>query len=208
MKKITLFILASFAIGIGIGFSVGLLVIPTNTTEKPTEGKPVVESSESSSNIENEKELSNTYESMEPVERTTDNNKEYDEINKVAMTFISLFYTNTKDTSYSEKEAQLGDTLSIVGKRNLLEDYSYQDGTDTAQTVPIKTKNYVSFDSVTGTARVMSFMIYQTKYMDNTPTNAQTIVQIELEKNEEDVWQVNDAILRLLNQSMPDSYFS
>ena len=51
-------------------------------------------------------------------------------------------------------------------------------------------------------------MIFQTSYPEQSVMNAQTIVQIQLTKNEEDYWQIDYAEMRLLNQTMPESFFS
>lgn len=107
-----------------------------------------------------------------------------------------------------KKKEQLRPFLSEVGKKKLLKDYSYQEGTDIAETKAVRTTNYAKFDSVTGNATVMSFMLYQTIYPDQPVMNAQTIVQLSLTKNEEDIWQIDQAEMRLLNQPMPESFFS
>lgn len=144
----------------------------------------------------------------ESIERSTTNQKEVEAISAVCSSFVSIFFSNGSDQSYQEKEQLLGDLISEVGKKKLLKDYSYQEGTDTAVTKVGRATNYVKFDSVTGKAAVMSFMIFQTIYPDQPFLNAQTIVSIQLTKNEENKWQIDNAEMRLLNQAMPESFFS
>lgn len=142
------------------------------------------------------------------VERNTTNQKEFDALSDLGKEFINVFYKNTPTISKQDKEKAVSPYLSDIGRTNLLKDYNYQEGTDVAITNPLTAKIYVNFDSITGTAVIMAFMIYQTKYEDNAPTNAQTIVRITCSKNKEDSWEVDDSEMRLLNQPMPQSYYS
>lgn len=142
------------------------------------------------------------------VERNTTNQKEFDALSTLSKEFIQVFYRNSKEVSSEEKQLAVKPYLSKVGEANLFQDYNYQEGTDMATTNPLTAKIYVNFDSVTGEAVVMAFMIYQTKYEENTPVNAQTIVRIECSKNDEDTWKVDNSEMRLLNQPMPNSYYA
>lgn len=153
-------------------------------------------------------ETETTTESVESIERSTTNQKETEAISAACSSFVSIFFSNDSDQSYQEKEQLLGDLISETGKKKLLKDYNYQEGTDTAVTKVGRATNYVKFDSVTGKASVMSFMIFQTIYPDQPVLNAQTIVSIHLTKNEENKWQIDNAEMRLLNQAMPESFFS
>lgn len=153
-------------------------------------------------------ETETTTESVEPTDRTTTNQKEVEAISATCSSFVSIFFSNDSDQSYQEKEQLLGDLISETGKKKLLRNYSYQKGTDTAVTKVGRATNYVKFDSVTGKASVMSFMIFQTIYPNQPVLNAQTIVSIQLTKNEENKWQIDNAEMRLLNQAMPESFFS
>lgn len=153
-------------------------------------------------------ETETTAESVESIERISTNQKETEAISAACSSFVSIFFSNDSDQSYQEKEQLLGDLISETGKKKLLKDYSYQEGTDIAVTKIGRATNYVKFDSVTGKASVMSFMIFQTTYPNQPVLNAQTIVSIQLTKNEENKWQIDNAEMRLLNQSMPESFFS
>ncbi|GGD01858.1 hypothetical protein [Enterococcus wangshanyuanii] len=145
---------------------------------------------------------------LDKVEGNTENQKEFDALSALTTEFISVFYRNSSTQTFAEKEKELQPFLSEIGRKNLLKNYDYQEGTDMATTAPVTAKTYVNFDSVTGEAVVMAFMIYQTKYEDNPPVNAQTIVRIACTKNDENQWQVDDSELRLLNQPMPNSYYA
>lgn len=195
-----------FGVVIGLVFGVIILAFLGEHTE-PTTKKTINESKQSIGSIKR-KESTSTSEKNKSVERSTHNQKEYDEISKTCSAFVTVYFTNQPKTSNEEKKEQLQPFLSEVGKKNLFKDYSYQDGTDLAETKAIRTTNYAKFDSVTGKATVMSFMLYQTIYPDQPVLNAQTIVQLSLTKNEEDIWQIDQAEMRLLNQSMPESFFS
>lgn len=195
-----------FGVVIGLVFGVIILAFLREHTE-PTTKKTINESKQSIGSIER-KESTSTSEKNKSVERSTHNQKEYDAISKTCSAFVTVYFTNQPKTSNEEKKEQLQPFLSEVGKKNLFKDYSYQDGTDLAETKAIRTTNYAKFDSVTGKATVMSFMLYQTIYPDQPVLNAQTIIQLSLTKNEEDIWQIDQAEMRLLNQSMPESFFS
>lgn len=202
---------AIFMVGLSltIGACLGILGMslfstkqpPTNTIEQPKERLD--------SSLLKEKSEKNTPDKPSTkVERTTTNQKEFDALSELGKEFINVFYKNTPTLSTEEKEKAVSPYLSDIGRSNLLKNYNYQDGTDVAITNPLTAKIYVNFDSITGTAVIMAFMIYQTKYEDNTPTNAQTIVRIMCSKNQEDSWEVDDSEMRLLNQPMPQSYYS
>ncbi len=194
--------------GVLIGLTFGVILQSAFTKDAPIPAmKKQIESSQSFEKNEEKKTLRST-EKKEIVVRSTNNQKESEQISKTCSDFISLFFSNHPDISYKEKEEKLLPFLSERGKKKLLGDYSYQDGTDLAETKAAKATNYVNFDSVTGKATVMSFMIYQTVYPEQPAMNAQTIVQIKLTKNEEDRWQIDEAEMRLLNQMMPEYYFS
>ncbi len=172
--------------------------LTTETSSFPQLTEPKMEQSEPT----------NSSESSELIEQTGTNQKEYEAIAATCSSFVSIFFSNGSDQSYQKKEELLGELISETGKRNLLKDYSYQDGTDTVVTKVERATNYVKFDSILGKASVMSFMVFQTSYPDQPVMNTQTIVSIQLTKNEEDHWQVDNAEMRLLNQSMPEFFFS
>ena len=195
-----------FGVVIGLVFGVIILAFLGEHTE-PTTKKTINDSKQSIDSIER-KESTSISEKNKSIERSTHNQKEYDAISRTCSAFISAFFTNHPKTSNEEKKEQLMPFLSEVGKKKLLKDQSYQEGTDIAETKAVRTTNYAKFDSVTGKATVMSFMLYQTIYPDQPVMNAQTIVQLSLTKNEEDIWQIDQAEMRLLNQPMPESFFS
>lgn len=208
MKKSIIVSLFSFIIGSMFG------VILFSSFQKNS-GVAEVESTTESSSLpqliipqSTQSETETTTESVESIERTTTNQKETEAISAACSSFVSIFFSNDSDQSYQEKEQLLGDLISETGKKKLLKDYSYQEGTDTAVTKVGRATNYVKFDSVTGKASVMSFMIFQTIYPDQPVLNAQTIVSIQLTKNEENKWQIDNTEMRLLNQAMPESFFS
>ncbi|EGO7931979.1 hypothetical protein D2A86_10110 [Enterococcus faecalis] len=206
MKKSIIVSLFSFIIGSLFG------VILFSSFQKNGGVAEVESTTESSSlpqlNIPQTAQTETTAESVESIERITTNQKETEAISAACSSFVSIFFSNDSDQSYQEKEQLLGDLISETGKKKLLKDYSYQKGTDTAVTKVGRATNYVKFDSVTGKASVMSFMIFQTIYPDQPVLNAQTIVSIQLTKNEENKWQIDNAEMRLLNQAMPESFFS
>lgn len=195
-----------FGLIIGLTFGILFFGIFLNEEEKETSHFSY-ESGQSSEQLE-EKEAFISSEETKSVEGLTTNQQEHDAISETCSTFISLFYLNHLDVSNSEKMEQLKPFLSEKGKEGLLKDYEYQEGTDVANTQAVRATNYITFDSVTGQATVMSFMIFQTSYPEQSVMNAQTIVQIQLTKNEEDYWQIDYAEMRLLNQTMPESFFS
>ncbi|EHR4850938.1 hypothetical protein KUB85_001274 [Enterococcus faecalis] len=208
MKKSIIISLFSFIIGSMFG------VILFSSFQKG-ESVPDEESTMESSSLPQliipqtaQSETETTTESVESIERSTTNQKETEAISAACSSFVSIFFSNDSDQSYQEKEQLLGDLISETGKKKLLKDYNYQEGTDTAVTKVGRATNYVKFDSVTGKASVMSFMIFQTIYPDQPVLNAQTIVSIHLTKNEENKWQIDNAEMRLLNQAMPESFFS
>ncbi|MCU7779228.1 hypothetical protein [Enterococcus faecalis] len=208
MKKTIIISLFSFIIGSMFG------VILFSSFQKG-ESVPGEESTTESSFLPQliipqtaQSETETTAESVESIERITTNQKETEAISAACSSFVSIFFSNDSDQSYQEKEQLLGDLISETGKKKLLKDYSYQEGTDIAVTKVGRATNYVKFDSVTGKASVMSFMIFQTIYPDQPVLNAQTIVSIQLTKNEENKWQIDNAEMRLLNQAMPESFFS
>lgn len=208
MKKSIIVSLFSFIIGSMFGI---ILFSSFQKNEDIPEEETTTESSSLSEfaipqTVQSQTE--NTTESVESIERTTTNQKEFEAISNACSSFVSIFFSNDSDQSYQEKEQLLGDLISEVGKKKLLKDYSYQEGTDTAVTKVGRATNYVKFDSVTGKASVMSFMIFQTIFPDQPVLNAQTIVSIQLTKNEENKWQIDNAEMRLLNQAMPESFFS
>ncbi|MFB5345734.1 hypothetical protein [Enterococcus faecalis] len=208
MKKSIIVSLFSFIIGSMFG------VILFSSFQKG-ESVPDEESTTESSSLSQliipqtvQSETETTAESVESIERISTNQKETEAISAACSSFVSIFFSNDSDQSYQEKEQLLGDLISETGKKKLLKDYSYQEGTDIAVTKIGRATNYVKFDSVTGKASVMSFMIFQTTYPNQPVLNAQTIVSIQLTKNEENKWQIDNAEMRLLNQSMPESFFS
>lgn len=208
MKKSIIVSLFSFIIGSMFGI---ILFSSFQKNEDIPEEKTTTESSSLSEfaipqTVQSETEA--TTKSVEPIERTTTNQKEIETISAVCSSFVSIFFSNDSEQSYQEKVQLLGDLISETGKKKLLKDYSYQEGTDTAVTRVGRATNYVKFDSVTGKASAMSFMIFQTIYPDQPVLNAQTIVSIQLTKNEENKWQIDNAEMRLLNQTMPESFFS
>lgn len=194
--------------GLIIGLTFGIIFVGIFSNEKEKEfGNSNYESSHSSEQLI-EKETVISSEKVKAVEGTTTNQQEHDAISETCSTFISLFFLNHSDLSNSEKKEQLKPLLSDIGKEDLLKEYEYQEGTDVANTQAVRATNYVNFDSVTGKATVMSFMIFQTSYPNQEAMNAQTIVQIQLTKNKEDYWQIDHAEMRLLNQTMPELFFS
>lgn len=195
-----------FGVLIGLIFGVIFLAILGENTDSSVKTGST-ESSQKFKEIEENNSVSSS-EIDKVVERSTENQKEYETISKTCSNFISVFFTNHPDKSSDEKKRQIASFLSDVGKKKLLEDYSYQEGTDLAETKAIRTTNYVKFDSITGKATVMSFMLYQTMYPEQPVMNAQTIVQVKLTKNEKAIWQIDTAEMRLLNQTMPESFFS
>lgn len=201
-KKSILLVGLSLMIGTCLGIIGMSLFVPRQPhKEQQTIVQPSTESTEGSSKVREPEEL-------QKVEGNTENQKEFDALTELSTEFISVFYRNTSEQTFEEKSKELQPFLSEIGKKNLLKAYDYQEGTDIATTAPVTAKTYVNFDSVTGEAVVMAFMIYQTKYEENPPVNAQTIVRIVCTKNKENQWQIDDSELRLLNQPMPNSYYA
>lgn len=197
-----------FLIGLAlvIGTCLGVIGMSLFSPRQPIkQGEKIVQTTTESTNHSDKNGQS---EELDKVEGNTENQKEFDALSALTTEFISVFYRNSSTQTFEEKEKELQPFLSEIGRKNLLKNYDYQEGTDMATTAPVTAKTYVNFDSVTGEAVVMAFMIYQTKYEENPPVNAQTIVRIVCTKNEENQWQIDDSELRLLNQPMPNSYYA
>lgn len=201
-KKILGVLSLTFVIGICIG------VVVMATVSKKEANAPAVKPTENTT-IESEAiESEQSKKEQQPVEKNTTNQKEFDALSRLSSEFINVYYRVSSETDGEEKKAALLPLISEIGRANLLKDYTYQEGTDMAKTDPVTAKSYVNFDSVSGEAVVMVFMIYQTKYEDNPPVNAQTIVRLQCTKDAQQVWKIDDAEMRLLNQPMPNSYYA
>lgn len=194
---------------VGVVFVLGMLagVVATHLSQKK-EAPTTIQSSMESDTTSDVTIPSTTSEEEQPsIPKHTSSQLEMDSLSDVSTQFVQAYFSTVEETK-EERLKTLNQLLSDSGKEVLLKEYSYQEGTDMAQNEPIQTKNYVNFDAITGKAQVMSFMVLKTKYEDNAPVNAQTIVQIKLSKNEKDQWKVDYAEMRLLNQSVPGSFYT
>lgn len=131
---------------------------------------------------------------------------EFKNIEKVAKAFTDGFYTNNSD-NIQEKMDQIQEYLTPKAKGKIVPYWVESNDKLTVEQSKISEKYYVNLENVLGEATVTGFLYVSTSYEGDKPFTVRYLVQMDLKKNENNVWQVNEIRETVTTNDVPERFY-
>lgn len=156
-------------------------------------------------NKELKKAVESTTEPLKELPKQSYSNEEMKGLDARTTDFIKAYFTTKSNETDKAMEAARA-FMTESGQRTILP-FAKSSSEDMVMTIsPYMSKNFVRFDSVLGTAEVMSFSIIQAQANQEKPTSAKYLLRVALVK-EETEWLVDDLTIVTINQDLPSTYY-
>ncbi|MGM0209163.1 hypothetical protein IGI96_003687 [Enterococcus sp. DIV0421] len=131
---------------------------------------------------------------------------EFKNIEKVAKAFTDGFYTNNSD-NIQEKIDQIQEYLTPKAKGKIVPYWVESNDKLTVEQSKISEKYYVNLENVLGEATVTGFLYVSTSYEGDKPFTVRYLIQMDLKKNENNVWQVNELRETVTTNDVPERFY-
>lgn len=157
--------------------------------------------------VEENKLLQEELDSQEVnLPKDTRSELEFKNIEKVAKAFTDGFYTNNSD-NIQEKMDQIQEYLTPKAKGKIIPYWVESNDKLTVEQSKISEKYYVNLENVLGEATVTGFLYVSTSYEGDKPFIVRYLIQMDLKKNENNVWQVNELRETVTTNDVPERFY-
>lgn len=157
--------------------------------------------------VEENKLLQKELDSQEVnLPKDTRSELEFKNIEKVAKAFTDGFYTNNSD-NIQEKMDSIQEYLTPKAKGKIVPYWVESNDKMTVEQSKISEKYYVNLENVLGEATVTGFLYVSTSYEEDKPFTVRYLVQMDLKKNENNVWQVNEIRETVTTNDVPERFY-
>lgn len=157
--------------------------------------------------VEENKLLQKELDSQEVnLPKDTRSELEFKNIEKVAKAFTDGFYTNNSD-DIQEKMDSIQEYLTPKAKGKIVPYWVESNDKMTGEQSKISEKYYVNLENVLGEATVTGFLYVSTSYEEDKPFTVRYLVQMDLKKNENNVWQVNEIRETVTTNDVPERFY-
>lgn len=157
--------------------------------------------------VEENKSLQEELDSQEVnLPKDTRSELEFKNIEKVAKAFTDGFYTNNSD-DIQEKMDSIQEYLTPKAKGKIVPYWVESNDKMTVEQSKISEKYYVNLENVLGEATVTGFLYVSTSYQEDKPFTVRYLVQMDLKKNDNNVWQVNEIRETVTTNDVPERFY-
>lgn len=157
--------------------------------------------------VEENKSLQEELDSQEVnLPKDTRSELEFKNIEKVAKAFTDGFYTNNSD-NIQEKMDSIQEYLTPKAKGKIVPYWVESNDKMTVEQSKISEKYYVNLENVLGEATVTGFLYVSTSYEEDKPFTVRYLVQMDLKKNDNNVWQVNEIRETVTTNDVPERFY-
>ena len=157
--------------------------------------------------VEENKSLQEELDSQEVnLPKDTRSELEFKNIEKVAKAFTDGFYTNNSD-DIQEKMDSIQEYLTPKAKGKIVPYWVESNDKMTVEQSKISEKYYVNLENVLGEATVTGFLYVSTSYEEDKPFTVRYLVQMDLKKNDNNVWQVNEIRETVTTNDVPERFY-
>lgn len=157
--------------------------------------------------VEENKSLQEELDSQEVnLPKDTRSEQEFKNIEKVAKAFTDGFYTNNSD-DIQEKMDSIQEYLTPKAKGKIVPYWVESNDKMTVEQSKISEKYYVNLENVLGEATVTGFLYVSTSYEEDKPFTVRYLVQMDLKKNDNNVWQVNEIRETVTTNDVPERFY-
>jgi|AKZA01.1.fsa_nt_gi hypothetical protein len=157
--------------------------------------------------VEENKSLQEELDSQEVnLPKDTRSELEFKNIEKVAKAFTDGFYTNNSD-NIQEKMDSIQEYLTPKAKGKIVPYWVESNDKMTIEQSKISEKYYVNLENVLGEATVTGFLYVSTSYEEDKPFTVRYLVQMDLKKNDNNVWQVNEIRETVTTNDVPERFY-
>ena len=157
--------------------------------------------------VEENKLLQEELDSQEVnLPKDTRSELEFKNIEKVAKAFTDGFYTNNSD-NIQEKMDSIQEYLTPKAKGKIVPYWVESNDKMTVEQSKISEKYYVNLENVLGEATVTGFLYVSTSYEEDKPFTVRYLVQMDLKKNVNNVWQVNEIRETVTTNDVPERFY-
>ncbi|NQE03571.1 hypothetical protein [Enterococcus gallinarum] len=157
--------------------------------------------------VEENKSLQEELDSQEVnLPKDTRSELEFKNIEKVAKAFTDGFYTNNSD-NIQEKMDSIQEYLTPKAKGKIVPYWVESNDKMTVEQSKISEKYYVNLENVLGEATVTGFLYVSTSYEEDKPFTVRYLVQMDLKKNDNNVWQVNEIRETITTNDVPERFY-
>lgn len=157
--------------------------------------------------VEENKSLQEELDSQEVnLPKDTRSELEFKNIEKVAKAFTDDFYTNNSD-NIQEKMDSIQEYLTPKAKGKIVPYWVESNDKMTVEQSKISEKYYVNLENVLGEATVTGFLYVSTSYEEDKPFTVRYLVQMDLKKNDNNVWQVNEIRETVTTNDVPERFY-
>lgn len=157
--------------------------------------------------VEENKLLQKELDSQEVnLPKDTRSELEFKNIEKVAKAFTDGFYTNNSD-NIQEKMDSIQEYLTPKAKGKIVPYWVESNDKMTVEQSKISEKYYVNLENVLGEATVTGFLYVSTSYEEDKPFTVRYLVQMDLKKNDNNVWQVNEIRETVTTNDVPERFY-
>ncbi|MFZ7301576.1 hypothetical protein ACLSY4_14500 [Enterococcus gallinarum] len=157
--------------------------------------------------VEENKLLQEELDSQEVnLPKDTRSEVEFKNIEKVAKAFTDGFYTNNSD-NIQEKMDSIQEYLTPKAKGKIVPYWVESNDKMTVEQSKISEKYYVNLENVLGEATVTGFLYVSTSYEEDKPFTVRYLVQMDLKKNDNNVWQVNEIRETVTTNDVPERFY-
>ncbi|EJF48664.1 hypothetical protein YS9_2804 [Enterococcus sp. C1] len=157
--------------------------------------------------VEENKSLQEELDSQEVnLPKDTRSELEFKNIEKVAKAFTDGFYTNNSD-DIQEKMDSIQEYLTPKAKGKIVPYWVESNDKMTVEQSKISEKYYVNLENVLGEATVTGFLYVSTSYEEDKPFTVRYLVQMDLKKNDNNVWQVNEVRETVTTNDVPERFY-
>lgn len=157
--------------------------------------------------VEENKLLQEELDSQEVnLPKDTRSELEFKNIEKVAKAFTDGFYTNNSD-NIQEKMDSIQEYLTPKAKGKIVPYWVESNDKMTVEQSKISEKYYVNLENVLGEATVTGFLYVSTSYEEDKPFTVRYLVQMDLKKNDNNVWQVNEIRETVTTNDVPERFY-
>lgn len=157
--------------------------------------------------VEENKSLQEELDSQEVnLPKDTRSELEFKNIEKVAKAFTDGFYTNNSDNIH-EKMDSIQEYLTPKAKGKIVPYWVESNDKMTVEQSKINEKYYVNLENVLGEATVTGFLYVSTSYEEDKPFTVRYLVQMDLKKNDNNVWQVNEIRETVTTNDVPERFY-
>ncbi|MDB1689053.1 hypothetical protein [Enterococcus casseliflavus] len=157
--------------------------------------------------VEENKSLQEELDSQEVnLPKDTRSELEFKNIEKVAKAFTDGFYTNNSD-NIQEKMDSIQEYITPKAKGKIVPYWVESNDKMTVEQSKISEKYYVNLENILGEATVTGFLYVSTSYEEDKPFTVRYLVQMDLKKNDNNVWQVNEIRETVTTNDVPERFY-